>query len=128
MQPQPLLGPLENIPVVQIAAGYCYLLALAFQPSGMSVYSVGCGLGGKLGHGSKTDEKYPRRIEQLTALNLNPTVIAAGAWHAAVVGKDGRVCTWGWGRNGYVYTHTSWDQNGLNRLIFRPQLTTIFGP
>ncbi|GAB2280564.1 hypothetical protein Dimus_015191 [Dionaea muscipula] len=100
MQPQPLLGPLENIPVVQIAAGYCYLLALAFQPSGMSVYSVGCGLGGKLGHGSKTDEKYPRRIEQLTALNLNPTVIAAGAWHAAVVGKDGRVCTWGWGRNG----------------------------
>lgn len=33
--PHPLLGPLENIPVVQIAAGYCYLLALACQPSGM---------------------------------------------------------------------------------------------
>jgi alpha-tubulin suppressor-like RCC1 family protein len=27
-------------------------------------------------------------------------VVAAGAWHAAVVGKDGRVCTWGWGRYG----------------------------
>lgn len=27
-------------------------------------------------------------------------VVAAGAWHAAVVGQDGRVCTWGWGRYG----------------------------
>ncbi|XP_010528070.1 PREDICTED: ultraviolet-B receptor UVR8 [Tarenaya hassleriana] len=100
LEPQPLLGPLENIPVVQIVAGYCYLLALACQPTGMSVYSVGCGLGGKLGHGSRTDEKYPRLIEQFQNLNLQPKVVAAGAWHAAVVGQDGRVCTWGWGRYG----------------------------
>lgn len=65
-----------------------------------SVYSVGCGLGGKLGHGSRTDEKYPRLIEQFQVLNLQPMVVAAGAWHAAVVGRDGRVCTWGWGRYG----------------------------
>ncbi|KAF4378714.1 hypothetical protein F8388_006165, partial [Cannabis sativa] len=100
VEPHPLLGALENIPVVQIAAGYCYLLALACQPSGMSVYSVGCGLGGKLGHGSRSDEKYPRLIEQFQVLNLQPMVVAAGAWHAAVVGRDGRVCTWGWGRYG----------------------------
>nr|CAB3465715.1 unnamed protein product [Digitaria exilis] len=100
MQPHLLTGALENIPVVQIAAGYCYLLALACQPTGMSVYSVGCGLGGKLGHGSRTDEKYPRLIEQFQNLNIQPVVVAAGAWHAAVVGKDGRVCTWGWGRYG----------------------------
>lgn len=65
-----------------------------------SVYSVGCGLGGKLGHGSRTDEKYPRVIQQFQLLNLQPMVVAAGAWHAAVVGQDGRVCTWGWGRYG----------------------------
>ncbi|OIV97494.1 hypothetical protein TanjilG_11018 [Lupinus angustifolius] len=100
LEPHPLLGALEDIPVVQIAAGHCYLLCLAFQPSGMSVYSVGCGLGGKLGHGTRTDEKYPRLIEQFQLLNLQPMVIAAGAWHAAVVGRDGRVCTWGWGRYG----------------------------
>ncbi|XP_024023948.1 ultraviolet-B receptor UVR8 [Morus notabilis] len=100
VEPHPLLGALENIPVVQIAAGYCYLLALACQPTGMSVYSVGCGLGGKLGHGSRNDEKYPRLIEQFQHLNLQPMVVAAGAWHAAVVGRDGRVCTWGWGRYG----------------------------
>ncbi|KAL9257549.1 Ultraviolet-B receptor UVR8-like protein [Drosera capensis] len=100
MQPYPLLGALEDLLVVQIAAGHCYLLALAFHPSGMSVYSLGCGLGGKLGHGTKTDEKYPRLMEHFNTLNLKPVVIAAGAWHAAVVGQDGRVCTWGWGRNG----------------------------
>ncbi|PQQ05481.1 ultraviolet-B receptor UVR8 [Prunus yedoensis var. nudiflora] len=100
VEPHPLLGALENVPVVQIAAGYCYLLALACQPNGMSVYSVGCGLGGKLGHGSRTDEKQPRLIEQFQLLNLQPMVVAAGAWHAAVVGQDGRVCTWGWGRYG----------------------------
>ncbi|XP_045816527.1 ultraviolet-B receptor UVR8 [Trifolium pratense] len=99
-EPRPLLGALEDIPVVQIAAGYCYLLCLACQPSGMSVYSVGCGLGGKLGHGTRTDEKFPRLIEQFQTLNLQPMVVAAGAWHAAVVGQDGRVCTWGWGRYG----------------------------
>lgn len=70
------------------------------MPYCRSVYSVGCGLGGKLGHGSRTDEKYPRLIEQFQALNIQPVVVAAGAWHAAVVGKDGRVCTWGWGRYG----------------------------
>lgn len=64
------------------------------------MYSVGCGLGGKLGHGTRTDEKYPRLIEQFQTLSLQPIVVAAGAWHAAVVGRDGRVCTWGWGRYG----------------------------
>ncbi|KAK8923837.1 Ultraviolet-B receptor UVR8 [Platanthera zijinensis] len=100
VEPQLLGGALENILVVQIAAGYCYLLALVCQPSGMSVYSVGCGLGGKLGHGSRTDERHPRLIEKFQALNLQPKAVAAGAWHAAVVGLDGRVCTWGWGRYG----------------------------
>ncbi|ERN13724.1 hypothetical protein AMTRI_Chr06g177070 [Amborella trichopoda] len=100
VEPHPLLGALEDIPVVQIAAGFCYLLCLACQAGVMSVYSVGCGLGGKLGHGSRTDEKQPRLIEHFQTLRLQPKVVAAGAWHAAVVGYDGRVCTWGWGRYG----------------------------
>ncbi|MED6180915.1 hypothetical protein PIB30_014470 [Stylosanthes scabra] len=60
-----------------------YLVCLACQPSGMSVYSVGCGLGGKLGHASRTHDKYPRLIEEFHLLNLQPLVVAAGAWHAA---------------------------------------------
>ncbi|KAK4779636.1 hypothetical protein SAY87_015742 [Trapa incisa] len=112
----PLLGALENVPVVQIAAGYCYLLALAFQPDGMSVYSVGCGLGGKLGHGTRTDEKYPRLIEHFQQLRLQPMVVAAGAWHAAVVGRDGRVCTWGWGRYGCL-GHGNEDCESVPKVI-----------
>ncbi|KAH7681525.1 Regulator of chromosome condensation 1/beta-lactamase-inhibitor protein II [Dioscorea alata] len=100
VEPHQLKGPLENIPVVQISAGHCYLLALAYAPRGMSVYSVGCGLGGKLGHGTRSDEKYPKLIEEFHTLNLQPVMISAGSWHAAVVGQDGRVCTWGWGRHG----------------------------
>ncbi|KAK4283517.1 hypothetical protein QN277_000459 [Acacia crassicarpa] len=115
-QPHPLLGALEHIPVVQIAAGYCYLLCLAFQPSGMSVYSVGCGLGGKLGHGSRTDEKHPRLIEQFQSLNLQPMAVAAGAWHAAVVGQDGRVCTWGWGRYGCL-GHGNEDYESVPKVV-----------
>ncbi|CAE5963321.1 unnamed protein product [Arabidopsis arenosa] len=112
--PQPLLGALENIPVVQIAAGFCYLLALAFQPTGMSVYSVGCGLGGKLGHGlsdSDASEKYPRLIKKFGLLNIEPVMVSAGPWHAAVVGKDGRVCTWGWGRFGCLGHGTEEAEN-----------------
>ncbi|XP_052187075.1 ultraviolet-B receptor UVR8 [Diospyros lotus] len=116
LEPHPLLGALENIPVVQIAAGYCYLLALACQSSGMSVYSVGCGLGGKLGHGTRTDEKSPRLIERFQTLNIQPVVVAAGAWHAAVVGKDGRVCTWGWGRYGCL-GHGNEDCESVPKVV-----------
>lgn len=116
LEPRLLFGPLEDIPVVQIAAGYCYLLALACQPSGMSVYSVGCGLGGKLGHGSMTDERNPRLIEQFRTLNLQPVVVAAGAWHAAVVGRDGRVCTWGWGRYGCL-GHGNEDCESVPKVV-----------
>ncbi|KAH7421339.1 hypothetical protein KP509_13G051700 [Ceratopteris richardii] len=99
-KPQLLKGAIENVPVVQIAAGYCYLLARTCQASGMSVYSLGCGLGGKLGHGTRTDERYPRLIEHFKSLKFQPINIAAGPWHAAAVSEDGRVCTWGWGRYG----------------------------
>lgn len=35
LEPHPLMGELADVQVVQIAAGYCYLLALACHPSGM---------------------------------------------------------------------------------------------
>eukprot|EP00252_Welwitschia_mirabilis_P021755 TRINITY_DN5675_c0_g1_i3.p2 TRINITY_DN5675_c0_g1~~TRINITY_DN5675_c0_g1_i3.p2 ORF type:complete len:215 (-),score=32.87 TRINITY_DN5675_c0_g1_i3:439-1083(-) len=81
-----------------------------------SVYSVGCGLGGKLGHGTRSDEKYPRKIEQFDHLKLQPIVISAGAWHAAVVGKDGRVCTWGWGRYGCL-GHGNEDYETVPKVV-----------
>lgn len=95
-----LLSELEDVPVAYISAGNCYLLMLAYQPNGLSVYSVGCGLGGKLGHGCKTNKGVPKLIEQFQSLSFKPVSISAGTWHAAALSADGRVCTWGWGHTG----------------------------
>ncbi|KAL6899328.1 hypothetical protein ACP4OV_005986 [Aristida adscensionis] len=95
-----LLSGLEDVLVTHISAGNCYLLMLAYQPNGLSVYSVGCGLGGKLGHGCKNNEGVPKLIEHFQALSFKPIAISAGTWHAAALADDGRVCTWGWGHTG----------------------------
>ncbi|RCV34199.1 hypothetical protein SETIT_7G141800v2 [Setaria italica] len=100
VEPRLLSGPLENALVVQIAAGNCYLLMLVYQPTGMSVYSVGCGLGGKLGHGLERSLGIPKLIERFQVPNVKPLSISAGAFHCAVLALDGRVFTWGWSRHG----------------------------
>uniref|UniRef100_A0A8R7PHD8 RCC1-like domain-containing protein n=1 Tax=Triticum urartu TaxID=4572 RepID=A0A8R7PHD8_TRIUA len=100
VEPRLLSGPLENVLVAQIAAGNCYLLVLAYQPTGMSVYSLGCGQGGKLGHGNKNSEGVPQLIAHFAGIDARPVSISAGAWHAAVLSSDGRVLTWGWGFQG----------------------------
>ncbi|KAI5014572.1 hypothetical protein ZWY2020_055962 [Hordeum vulgare] len=100
VEPRLVSGPLENVLVAQISAGSCYLLLLAYQPTGMSVYSVGCGQGGKLGHGNKNNEGIPQLIAHFGEINVRPMSISAGAWHATVLSCDGRVFTWGWGHCG----------------------------
>lgn len=65
-----------------------------------SVYSVGCGLGGKLGHGLERSLGIPKLIERFQVPNVKPLSISAGAFHCAVLALDGRVFTWGWSRHG----------------------------
>ncbi|CAO2042736.1 unnamed protein product [Urochloa humidicola] len=100
VEPRLLSGLPENAPVVQIAAGNCYLLVLAYQPTGMLVYSVGCGLGGKLGNGSTRSLQTPYLVQRFQELNVKPLSISAGAFHCAVLALDGRVFTWGWSSYG----------------------------
>ncbi|KAF8715117.1 hypothetical protein HU200_027671 [Digitaria exilis] len=96
VEPRVLSGPLENALVVQIAAGNCYLLMLAYKPTGMSVYSVGCGEGGKLGHGHMTSLGIPKLIKHFQTLDVKPLSVSAGAFHCAALALDGSVLTWGW--------------------------------
>ncbi|KAJ1271580.1 hypothetical protein BS78_06G138100 [Paspalum vaginatum] len=100
VEPRLLSGPLEDALVVQISAGNCYLLMLAYHPTGMSVYSVGCGLGGKLGHGCKKSMGIPRLIQHFQTQDVRPLSISAGTLHCAVLARDGRVFTWGWSGHG----------------------------
>jgi alpha-tubulin suppressor-like RCC1 family protein len=64
------------------------------------MYSVGCGLGGKLAHGCKNNKGIPKLIEHFRSLSFKPVSISPGTWHAAALGEDGHVCTWGWGHRG----------------------------
>ncbi|KAJ0977332.1 hypothetical protein J5N97_012806 [Dioscorea zingiberensis] len=68
-----------------------------------SVYFVCCDLDRKLWHSFRTDEKYPRLIEQLQALHLQPKMILAGAWHAALLGLGNHYCL-GLGDEEFVVT------------------------
>lgn len=61
---------------------------------------MGCGQGGKLGHGNKNSEGVPQLIAHFEGIDARPVSISAGAWHAAVLSSDGRVLTWGWGFHG----------------------------
>ncbi|MCO5561512.1 hypothetical protein L7F22_015133 [Adiantum nelumboides] len=118
-EPHLLGGALSDIPVVQIAGGICFLLALAYEPKGMRVYSVGCGLGGKLGCGSLKSEKLPCRIPYFDEhTDFKPIAIAAGALHAVALSEDGRVCTWGW------CTHGCLGQSSPDDYIDQPVLVS----
>ncbi|KAF8703497.1 hypothetical protein HU200_032305 [Digitaria exilis] len=107
VEPRVLSGPLENALVVQIAAGSCYLLMLAYKPTGMSIYSVGCGEGGKLGHGHMTSLGIPKLIKHFQTLDVKPLSVSAGAFHCAALALDGSVLSspgdgrtmvvWEWG-------------------------------
>jgi len=60
-----------------------------------SVYSVGCGQGGKLGHGDKRNLVIPALVQHFHAQDVKPLSIYAGAFHCAALALDGRVFTWG---------------------------------
>jgi alpha-tubulin suppressor-like RCC1 family protein len=72
-----------------------------------SVYALGCGRGGKLGHGSRDSLRFPNLIQHFQAFNVKPLSIAAGAFHCAVLALDGRVFTWGRSGTGCLGHHVA---------------------
>ncbi|CAL5011280.1 unnamed protein product [Urochloa decumbens] len=109
VQPRLLSGLLENAPVVQIAAANCYLIVLAYQPTGMLVYSVGCGRGvlaldgrvftwgrgnrGCLGHDVEQCESLPREVVGLK--DVKARHLSAGYYTTFVIADNGDVYSFG---------------------------------
>ncbi|CAN7074837.1 unnamed protein product [Brassica oleracea var. botrytis] len=81
-------------PVVQIAAGPSYVLAVTQDGS---VYSFGSGSSFCLGHGEQQDEHQPRVIQAFKRKGVHILRVSAGDEHAVAFDSNGQVYTWGKG-------------------------------
>ncbi|XP_028807525.1 ultraviolet-B receptor UVR8 [Neltuma alba] len=81
-------------PVVQIAAGPSYVLAV--MDNGI-VYSFGSGSNFCLGHGEQHNEFQPRAIQTFRRKGIHVVRVSAGDEHAVALDSNGFVYTWGKG-------------------------------
>ncbi|XP_031404097.1 ultraviolet-B receptor UVR8 [Punica granatum] len=81
-------------PIVQVAAGPSYVLAVA--ESG-TVYSFGSGQNFCLGHGEQHNEFQPRQILSFRRRGIHVVRVSAGDEHAVALDSNGLVYTWGKG-------------------------------
>ena len=63
-----------------------------------AVFSWGCGLNGRLGHGDQIGSAFPEQIMAISHLVM--TEIACGDSHSACITEDGLLYIWGSSDNG----------------------------
>ena len=90
--PRVVAGPLHGRRVSQLCCGELHTLALTAEAG--AVFSWGSGLMGALGHGGRSNELAPRRVDAVPFA----TQLAAGKHHSAALCPDGggAVLAWGW--------------------------------
>lgn len=113
--------------IVQIDAGDGHLLA---RGEDGTVYAWGAGDTGQLGDGRRWEayQTTPRRIRALAGQKVKH--IAAGAFHSFAVAEDGRVWSWGRGREGQLGHGSDADQpipTVVQALEGRPVITVVGG-
>lgn len=81
--------------VISVACGHLHSCALT---EGGRLWTWGCGLDGRLGHGNELDQTSPKLCEAL--LDVQVRMVAAGGAHTVAVASPSRVFSWGLGRNG----------------------------
>lgn len=92
-----LLEKLVGKRVIQLSA--CGFHTGCLTDSG-EVYTWGEGKFGRLGHGVERNCHSPRLVEVL--LDKNPTQVACGGFHTAVITEDGKMYTFGGGEHGQL--------------------------
>eukprot|EP00966_Prymnesium_polylepis_P049849 1153763-Prymnesium_polylepis.1 len=90
--PHRIAGHIAGRRVAQLCCGELHTLALMAESG--AVFSWGSGLMGALGHGARSNELQPRRLETVPFA----TQLAAGKHHSAALCPEsgGAVFTWGW--------------------------------
>jgi alpha-tubulin suppressor-like RCC1 family protein len=95
-EPARVKFPYDGLLIKKICAGARHSLAVD-QVSDM-LYSWGCGLNGRLGHGNERDQFYPKLIDVLSSAKIS--CVDAGDTYTACVTKAGYLYTWGHGEFG----------------------------
>uniref|UniRef100_A0A0R3RI71 RCC1 domain-containing protein 1 n=1 Tax=Elaeophora elaphi TaxID=1147741 RepID=A0A0R3RI71_9BILA len=83
--------------IQQLSAGNDHILILTVNGT---VYCMGTGSRGELGHGTLECEQQPKLVESLTSLTV--VQIACGGWHSVALTDDGDVYLWGWNKYGQL--------------------------
>ena len=97
--PRPVGGALLGARVCAVACGARHTLALT---TAGTAFAWGCGTFGALGLGVEVadEQPRPRPLPEFAAAGV--AALAAGVYHSAALGADGRVYTWGWARQGQL--------------------------
>ena len=110
---------LSRVRSQQVAAGEFHSLVLAADGS---VYSFGCGGGGRLGHGDDTDQYRPLKISELDGIDIFQ--VSAGGTHSLAVGaKEGEL--YSWGRRSYGRLGLGPDRPWYNANQDTPKLVPL---
>lgn len=85
----------DKIPFKAIACGQSHCMALTETGA---VFSWGCGLNGRLGHGDSDSSAFPSQIMAISHEVI--TEIACGDSHSACITQEGLLYIWGSSDNG----------------------------
>lgn len=97
LNPSPVMGPLQGVRVVAISAGYSHVAALSDRGH---VYSFGSNDDGELGHGDTDERRLPARVAALVQARQRVVVVACGRSHTVAVTAEGKLFSWGAGKDG----------------------------
>ena len=97
LNPSPVMGPLQGVRVVAISAGYSHVAALSDRGH---VYSFGSNYDGELGHGDTDERRLPARVAALVQARQRVVVVACGRSHTVAVTAEGKLFSWGAGKDG----------------------------
>eukprot|EP00164_Ancoracysta_twista_P000517 GFYU01000691.1.p1 GENE.GFYU01000691.1~~GFYU01000691.1.p1 ORF type:complete len:497 (+),score=83.72 GFYU01000691.1:141-1631(+) len=101
------IATVPNFHVLQVSVGYCKAVTnceglshVAAVTSRGELFTWGWGVCGQLGHGDRTDQWVPKRVEELLGKFI--VQVACGATHTVALTDNGAVYTWGWGKYGQL--------------------------
>ena len=124
LEPVEVPLPFSGEVAVSVACGSSHAVILGETGS---VYSMGLGSRGQLGHGSILPSPAPQLVEALAGLRV--VEVEAGGWHSLALSSCGDIYTWGWNHDGQLGLGAKGHSNvlGEREVVAEPSLVTVEG-